>query len=207
MIQLKSLLADILNEYSSKKVKPIHENIFKAKGKFKDFLVKLFKKDDSQQIIDDVNKYEEKYGAELGNETFVDSVKLLRKIQTQRNTSTNYEQIFTSIAILTDSPVTFISDDTKKVSRVSYHVMYQRQEGNNIITFYDYFKFLYLIDGQQTDEMSSMKVHKDFTCFTSTLEGKTSGCNLSQEIRDEILKSYEDTADYETCKTYLDKIQ
>jgi hypothetical protein len=189
-------------------IQPLNEGIFKGKGKFKDLLKKLFKKDNSQQVLDEVNKYEEKYGTELGNETFVDSVKLLRKIQTQFNTnSAKYEQIFTSIAILTDSPVTFISDDTKKVSRVSYHVMYQRQEGNNIITFYDYFKFLYLIDGQQTDEMSSMRVHKDFTCFTSTLEGKSGGCNLSQEVRDEILKSYEGTSDYEIAKTYLDKIQ
>jgi len=124
-------------------IQPLNEGIFKGKGKFKDLLKKLFKKDNSQQVLDEVNKYEEKYGTELGNETFVDSVKLLRKIQTQFNTnSAKYEQIFTSIAILTDSPVTFISDDTKKVSRVSYHVMYQRQEGNNIITFYDYFKFL-----------------------------------------------------------------
>jgi len=172
-------------------IQPLNEGIFKGKGKFKDLLKNLFKKDDSQQLLDEVNKYEEKYGTELGNETFVDSVKLLRKIQTQSNSnSPKYEEFFTSIAILTDSPVTFISDDTKEVSRVSYRVMYQRQEGN-IITFYDYSKFLYFIDGQQTDEMSQMRVNKDFTCFTSTLEGKSGGCNLSQEIRDEILKSYE----------------
>ena len=189
-------------------IQPLNEGIFKGKGKFKDLLKKLFKKDNSQQVLDEVNKYEEKYGTELGNETFVDSVKLLRKIQTQyNNNSAKYEQIFTSIAILTDSPVTFISDDTKEVSRVSYHVMYQKDEGKDTITFYDYSKFLYFIDGQQTDEMSQMRVHKDITCFTSTLEGKSGGCNLSQEIRDEILKSYEDTSDYETCKTYLDKIQ
>jgi hypothetical protein len=188
-------------------IQPLNEGVFKGKGKFKDLLNNLFKKDDSQQLLDEVNKYEEKYGTELGNETFVDSVKLLRKIQTQSNSnSAKYEEFFTSIAILTDSPVPFISDDTKEVSRVSYHVMYQRKEGN-IITFYDYSKFLYFIDGQQTDEMSQMRVHKDFTCFTSTLEGKSGGCNLSQEVRDEILKSYEDTSDYETCKTYLDKIQ
>jgi len=188
-------------------IQPLNEGVFKGKGKFKDLLNNLFKKDDSQQLLDEVNKYEEKYGTELGNETFVDSVKLLRKIQTQSNSnSAKYEEFFTSIAILTDSPVTFISDDTKEVSRVSYRVTYQRKEGN-IITFYDYSKFLYFIDGQQTDEMSQMRVHKDITCFTSTLEGKSGGCNLSQEIRDEILKSYEDTSDYETCKTYLDKIQ
>jgi hypothetical protein len=188
-------------------IQPLNEGIFKGKGKFKDLLNNLFKKDDSQQLLDEVNKYEEKYGTELGNETFVDSVKLLRKIQTQSNSdSPKYEEFFTSIAILTDSPVTFISDDTKEVSRVSYRVAYQRKEGN-IITLYDYSKFLYFIDGQQTDEMSQMRVNKDFTCFTSTLEGKSGGCNLSQEIRDEILKSYEDTSDYETCKTYLDKIQ
>jgi len=188
-------------------IQPLNEGVFKGKGKFKDLLNNLFKKDDSQQVLDELNKYEEKYGTELGNETFVDSVRLLRKIQTQSNSdSAKYEEFFTSIIILTDSPVTFISDDTKEVSRVSYRVTYQRKEGN-IITFYEYGKFLYFIDGQQTDELSSMKVNKDFTCSTNTLEGKSGGCNLSQEVRDEILKSYEDTSDYETCKTYLDKIQ
>jgi len=188
-------------------IQPLNEGIFKGKGKFKNLLKKLFKKDDSQQVLDELNKYEEKYGTELGNETFVDSVRLLRKIQTQSNSnSAKYEEFFTSIIILTDSPVTFISDDTKEVSRVSYRVTYQRKEGN-IITFYEYGKFLYFIDGQQTDELSSMRVNKDFTCSTNTLEGKSGGCNLSQEIRDEILKSYEGTSDYETCKTYLDKIQ
>jgi hypothetical protein len=188
-------------------IQPLNEGVFKGKGKFKDLLNNLFKKDDSQQVLDELNKYEEKYGTELGNETFVDSVRLLRKIQTQSNSdSAKYEEFFTSIIILTDSPVTFISDDTKEVSRVSYRVTYQRKEGN-IITFYEYGKFLYFIDGQQTDELSSMKVNKDFTCSTNTLEGKSGGCNLSQEIRDEILKSYEGTSDYEMCKTYLDKIQ
>jgi hypothetical protein len=188
-------------------IQPLNEGIFKGKGKFKDLLNNLFKKDDSQQVLDELNKYEEKYGTELGNETFVDSVRLLRKIQTQSNSnSAKYEEFFTSIIILTDSPVTFISDDTKEVSRVSYRVTYQRKEGN-IITFYEYGKFLYFIDGQQTDELSSMKVNKDFTCSTNTLEGKSGGCNLSQEVRDEILKSYEGTSDYEIAKTYLDKIQ
>ena len=188
-------------------IQPLNEGVFKGKGKFKDLLNNLFKKDDSQQVLDELNKYEEKYGTELGNETFVDSVRLLRKIQTQSNSdSAKYEEFFTSIIILTDSPVTFISDDTKEVSRVSYRVTYQRKEGN-IITFYEYGKFLYFIDGQQTDELSSMRVNKDFTCSTNTLEGKSGGCNLSQEVRDEILKSYEGTSDYEMCKTYLDKIQ
>lgn len=187
-------------------VQPLNEGIFQGKGKFKDLLKKLFKKDD-KEVLDEVNKYEEKYGTELGDDTYVDSVKLLRKTQTQHNSnSPKYEEFFTSIAILTDSPVTFISDDTKEVSRVSYRVAYQRKKDNNI-TFYEYGKFLYFIDGQQTDEMSQMKVNKDFTCFTSTLEGKSGGCDLSQEVRDEILKSYEGTSDYETCKTYLDKIQ
>ena len=188
-------------------IQPLNEGIFKGKGKFKDLLNNLFKKDDSQQVLDELNKYEEKYGTELGNETFVDSVRLLRKIQTQSNSdSAKYEEFFTSIIILTDSPVTFISDDTKEVSRVSYRVTYQRKEGN-IITFYEYGKFLYFIDGQQTDELSSMRVNKDFTCSTNTLEGKSGGCNLSQEVRDEILKSYEGPSDYEIAKTYLDKIQ
>ena len=58
-------------------IQPLNEGIFKGKGKFKDLLKNLFKKDDSQQLLDEVNKYEEKYGTELGNETFVDWVKLL----------------------------------------------------------------------------------------------------------------------------------
>jgi hypothetical protein len=48
-------------------LQPLNEGIFRQKGKFKDFLRKLFKKDNGEEILDDVNKYEEKYGTELGN--------------------------------------------------------------------------------------------------------------------------------------------
>ena len=188
-------------------LQPLNEGIFKKKGKLKDFIKKLFKKDNSEEVLDDVNKYEEKYGTELGNETYVDSVKLLRKIQTQNNNETKYEEIFTKIGILSDSPVPLIGDNTKKTSRVSFIVTSQKKEGNTFTQFYDYGKFLYFIDGEQTDELSQMREGKNFTCGTNTLEGKTGGCNLSQEVRDEILKSYENTPDYEIAKTYLDKIQ
>ena len=187
-------------------LQPLNEGIFKKKGKLKDFIKKLFKKDNSEEVLDDVNKYEEKYGTELGNETYVDSVKLLRKIQTQNNNETKYEEIFTKIAILTDSPVPLIGDNTKKTSRVSFVVMVQKKEGNTTM-FYEYSKFLYFIDGEQTDERSQIREGKNFTCYTNTLEGNAGGCNLSQEVRDEILKSYENTPDYEIVKTYLDKIQ
>ena len=189
-------------------VQPLNEGIFRQKGKFKGFLMKLFKKDNSEEVLEYVNKYEEKYGTEIGNNTYVDGVKLLKKIQTQNNNNeTKFEQSFTKIAILTDSPVPLIGDNTKKTSRVSFIVMHQKTEGNTITQFYDYGKFLYFIDGEQTDELSQMREGKDFTCVTNTLEGKTGGCNLSQEVRDEILKSYENTTDYEIAKTYLDKIK
>jgi hypothetical protein len=188
-------------------LQPLNEGIFRQKGKFKDFLRKLFKKDNGEEILDDVNKYEEKYGTELGNETYVDSVKLLRTIQTRNNNETSFEQFFTVIGILTDSPVELTWDNTKKTSRVSFIVKFQKKEGKNITMFYEYGKFLYFIDGEQTDEISQIREGKNFTCGTNTLEGKTGGCNLSQEVRDEILKSYENTPDYEIAKTYLDKIQ
>ena len=187
-------------------LQPLNEGIFRQKGKFKDFLMKLFKKDNSEEVLDDVNKYEEKYGTELGNETYVDMVKLLGKIQTQNNNETKYEEIFTKIGILTDSPVPLIGDNTKKTSRVSFIVAFQKKEGNTTM-FYEYSKFLYFIDGEQTDEHSQIREGKNFTCYTNTLEGNAGGCNLSQEVRDEILKSYENTPDYEIAKTYLDKIQ
>ena len=187
-------------------LQPLNEGIFRQKGKFKDFLMKLFKKDNSEEVLDDVNKYEEKYGTELGNETYVDMVKLLGKIQTQNNNETKYEEIFTKIGILTDSPVPLIGDNTKKTSRVSFIVAFQKKEGNTTM-FYEYSKFLYFIDGEQTDEHSQIREGKNFTCYTNTLEGNAGGCNLSQEVRDEILKSYENTPDYEIVKTYLDKIQ
>ena len=188
-------------------LQPLNEGIFRQKGKFKDFLMKLFKKDNNEEVLDDVNKYEEKYGTELGNETYVDMVKLVGKIQTQNNNETKYEEIFTKIAILTDSPVPLIGDNTKKTSRVSFIVTFQKKEGNTFTQFYDYGKFLYFIDGEQTDEISQIREGKNFICSTNTLEGNAGGCNLSQEVRDEILKSYENTPDYEIAKTYLDKIQ
>ena len=187
-------------------LQPLNEGIFRQKGKFKDFIRKLFKKDNGEEILNDVNKYEEKYGTELGNETYVDSVKLLRTIQTRNNNEISFEQFFTTIGILTDSPVALKGDNTKKASRVSFIVKFQKQEGTNI-TYYEYGKFLYFIDGEQTDEISQIREGKNFTCVTDTLEGKTGGCNLSQEVRDEILKSYENTSDYESAKNYLDKIK
>ena len=85
--------------------------------------------------------------------------------------------------------------------------MFQKTDGNNITDFYEYFKSLYFIDGQQTDELSQMRVGQDFTCNTNTLEGKSGGCTLPQDVKDKILKSFENNKDFTQLQSYLDKIQ
>jgi len=52
-----------------------------------------------------------------------------------------------------------------------------------------------------------MREGQNFTCSTNTLEGKSGGCSLSQEVRDKILKSFETNKDFFQLQSYLDKIK
>jgi hypothetical protein len=52
-----------------------------------------------------------------------------------------------------------------------------------------------------------MRDKQNYTCSTNTLEGKTGGCSLPQEVKDIILKSFESNKDFFQLQSYLDKIK
>jgi hypothetical protein len=189
-------------------LQPLNEGIFKQGGKFKDLIKKIFNRGDSaEQVIEEVNPYEVKYGKDTGNST-VDGIRLNSTSNEQINNSEAKSQnIFCSIGIITDQPQPLPSDNTKQSTNIAYHVIYQNTQGSNITEYYEYFKSVYMLDGQQTDELSQMREGQNFTCSTNTLQGKTGGCSLSQELRDKILKSFESNKDFTQLKSYLDKIQ
>ena len=189
-------------------LQPLNEGIFKQGGKFKDLIKKLFNRSGSaEQVIEEVNPYEVKYGKDTGN-CMVDGIRVMSTSNEQINNSEAKSQnIFCSVGIITDEPQPLPSDNTKQSTNIAYHVIYQNTQGSNITEYYDYFKSVYMIDGQQTDELSQMREGQNFTCSTNTLQGKTGGCSLSQELIDKILKSFESNKDFTQLKSYLDKIQ
>ena len=188
-------------------IQPINEGIFKQSGKLKDLLRKILNKNGSaEQVVSTINPYETKYGKQASNST-VDGIRVNQVSNEQSSGNTQSLQIFCSVSIITDESQPLPSDPNKKSSNVAYIVMFQKTDGNNITDFYEYFKSIYLIDGQQTDEISQMRDKQNFTCFTSTLEGKTGGCSLPQEVRVMILKSFESNKDFAQLQSYLDKIQ
>lgn len=188
-------------------LKPLNEGIFKQNGKLKDILGKLFRKNDTtEQVVNDINPYEVKYGKDTGNFT-VDGINVMSTENTQSSGNTQSQQVYCSVSVITDQEQPLPGDNTKKSSNVAYHVTYQNTQGSNVSEYYEYFKSLYFIDGQQTDELSQMRVGQDFTCSTNTLQGKTGGCTLPQDVKDKILKSFENNKDFTQLQSYLDKIK
>ena len=188
-------------------LKPLNEGIFKQNGKLKDILGKLFRKNDTtEQVVNDINPYEVKYGKDTGNFT-VDGINVMSTENTQASGNTQSQQVYCSVSVITDQEQPLPGDNTKKSSNVAYHVTYQNTQGSNVSEYYEYFKSLYFIDGQQTDELSQMRVGQDFTCSTNTLQGKSGGCTLPQDVKDKILKSFENNKDFTQLQSYLDKIK
>lgn len=188
-------------------LKPLNEGIFKQNGKLKDILGKLFRKNDTtEQVVNDINPYEVKYGKDTGNFT-VDGINVMSTENTQSSGNTLSQQVYCSVSVITDQEQPLPGDNTKKTSNVAYHVTYQNTQGSNVSEYYEYFKSLYFIDGQQTDELSQMREGQNFTCSTNTLQGKTGGCTLPQDVKDKILKSFKNNKDFTQLQSYLDKIK
>lgn len=189
-------------------LEPLNEGLFKKGGKFKDLIKKIFNRGDSaEQVVQEVNPYEVKYGKKTGN-SMVEGIRLNSRSNEQINNSeANSQNIFCSVGIITDEPQPLPSDNSKKSSNIAYHVVYQNTQGSNITEYYEYFKSLYFIDGQQTDELSQIRIHQDFTCVTNTLQDKTGGCELSQDMRDKILQSFQSHKDFFQLESYLDKVR
>jgi hypothetical protein len=159
-------------------IQPLNEGIFKLNGKLKDILGKLFKKNNTRkEILNYIDPYEVKYGHDRN--CYVDTLKLLSTNQSDYSKITGsteqFQQIFVEMSIITSESRPLLTDNTKKSYNVGYLVTYQNKQGNNIPEFYEYFKTLYYIDSQQTDELSMIKVGNDETCTTNTLAGKKGG--------------------------------
>ena len=189
-------------------LQPLNEGIFRQKGKLKDILGKLFRKNDTtERVINDINPYEVKYGKDVGNFT-VDGIDVMYTSDEQINNGESKSQnIFCSISVITNEPQPLPGDNTKKSGAVAYMVIYENTQGSNVSEYYEYFKSLYYIDGQQTDELSQMRVGQDFTCSTNTLQGESGGCTLPQDVKDKILKSFEKNEDFTQIQTYLGKVK
>ena len=204
---MKNLQEQIERIQSIMGIQPLNEGVFNTTGNFKDLLRKLFNKNqNAEEVVNSINPYETKYGKKTGNST-VDGITVNTISNEQASGNTQSQQIFCKVSVITDQEQPLPSDPNKKSSNVAYMVMFQKTDGNNITEYYEYFKSLYLIDGQQTDELSQMRDKQNFTCSTNTLEGKTGGCSLPQEVRDTILKSFESNKDFAQLQSYLDKIK
>lgn len=187
-------------------IQPLNEGIFKQKGKFKDLVRKLFKKNNNaEQIIQMEDPYEKKYGER--NNTYVEGAHFLFKSQEKNSQETSFSEVFCSIFLFLDYARPLPSDPNKKSLSVSYMVTFQKKQGTNIVNFYKYFKTIFYIDGQQTDELSQMRDNETFTCSTNTLEGDTGGCSLPQEVKDLILESFKTTQDFSEVQKYLNQIK
>ena len=192
-------------------VKPLNENTSKFRGKFGDFINRIFKnkKDKGdvsnavQKIVNVGNKYEQKYGKHGDGivETF-----------TMFNERDKYNSLL-DIDIFTEETmkcITFYLTDfvNDQSSKVSYS--------------YEFYKTLYYKDGVLTDEFSFINQDGNSICSTDTLEGEKGGCTLSSEVKQNILKRYEKDStfissqiqdyqdikrqDYQDLKRYLDRI-
>ena len=196
-------------------IQPLNEGIFRKKGKFKELIKKIFNKGNSaEEIIQDVNPYDVKYGVRQGN-CSLDGITLLSISNEQlSNSEAKTETILCSIGIITNEPQPLPEDPNKESQFISYLLEYSNMQGNTSEGSYQYFKVLFLIDGVPTDEISHIRNHQDFTCTTSTLE-KTkmsgeplnTGCLLPQEDKDMILKAFESNKDFDQLQTYLDKLK
>ena len=191
-------------------LKPINEGLFKQRGKFKDILRKIFTKSNTAtQVAIQLSPYEMKYGKD-GGDCNVNGITLMNTSDEHKNnTEVKTQNTYCSIAIVTDAPQPLPTDNTKKSSHISYMVVYENTQGTNITEFYEYFKSVYLIDGKQSDEISHIRVGQDFKCSTSTLENKPGSCSFSQEMKDKILKTFDNKNSQEVAQlqSYLNMIK
>jgi hypothetical protein len=173
-------------------VQPLNENVSKFRGKFGDFINRIFKNkknqgSDVQEIVNVGNKYEQKYGKHGDGivETFT--------IVDER---TKYNSLL-DIHIFTEETMKCIT---------FYFDYYVNDESSKLRYSYEFYKTLYYKDGVLTDEFSFINQDNNSICSTDTLEGEKGGCTLSSEVKQNILKRYEKSSDYQNLKIFLDRI-
>jgi hypothetical protein len=211
MIKLKTLL---LNKHDTStrltRIQSLNEGIFRKKGKLKDLIKNLFNRGgNNEQIVQEIDPYLVKYGRYAGNPCTVDGTNLMITSNEQlSNSEAKSEIIFCTIFIITDDPQPLPDDASKNSTNISYALTFQKTEGNTITQFYQYFKSVFLVDGVVTDEISQLReTGNKFTCSTSTLENKGSGCTLPQEVTEIVLNAFKDNEKFFEVQSYLNKLR
>jgi len=186
-------------------VQPLNEYVSKFRGKFGDFINRIFKNKKNQgndaielpndgyidkqrqKNVNDKNKYEQKYGKHGDGivETFT--------IVHERGESNS----LLDIDIFTEETMKCIT---------FYFNYYVNDQSPKVRYSYEFYKTLYYKDGVLTDEYSFVNENDNRVCSTDTLEGEKGGCTLSSEVKQNILKRYEKNSDYQNLKIYLDRI-
>ena len=203
------LFEQYLNESPGENGSQLNEGIFRQKGKLKDLIKNLFKKGgNNEKIVQEIDPYLVKYGRYAGNSCTVDGTNLMITSNEHTGQEVKSYNVFCTIFIITDDPQPLPDDASKKSTNISYALTFQKTEGNTITQFYQYFKSVFLVDGVVTDEMSQLReTGSKFTCSTSTLQNKGSGCNLPDKVKDIVLKAFESNKDFTQVKSYLDKLK
>ncbi len=173
-------------------VQPLNENVSKFRGKFGDFINRIFKNkknqgNAAQEIVNVGNKYEQKYGKHGDGivETFT--------IVHERG---EYNSLL---------DIDIFTEETMKC--ITFYLNYYVNDQSPKVRYsYEFYKTLYYKDGVLTDEYSFVNENDNRVCSTDTLEGEKGGCTLSSEVKQNILKRYEKNSDYQNLKIYLDRI-
>jgi hypothetical protein len=186
-------------------LQPLNEGLFRKSGKLKNILRGLFKNNNpSEEIIKFVDPYDTKYGNDNAN---LEGFTTLITNDEQVDGSNKMQEVYCSFLISTGEPQPLPSDPTKKSTNKSYLVNFEKRGGDNKEETYVYFKSLFFIDGEQTDEVSNVMENGNYTCTTDTLAGKDGSCELSQEVKDKLLEYTRTSKDFSQIQSYLEKIQ
>lgn len=170
-------------------LQPLNEGQTKSTGKLTDFISKVFKKNSNEIVTD---PYETKYGSEYMNlPSTIISYSANKQLNKQlNNTNADSSDIFVNLGIVTqDQQSKLKTDMTKSFYTVCYSLIFNKNTNSQIKT-YQYFKCEYIVDGVVADQIVNIN-NSGEVCTSSTLD-KTSGCQLSDEILNEIKEVFKD---------------
>jgi hypothetical protein len=181
-------------------VQPLNENVSKFRGKFGDFINRIFKNkknqgNDAQEIVNVGNKYDQKYGKSEGG--IVESFTI---VEDSVKTGLGYLSLL-DIIIFTEEV-----KDATKLSLTYYLTYFVNDESSKEKYNYEYYKGVYYTNRVLTDEFSFVNENGNSVCNTDTLDGQKGGCTLSSEVKQNILKRYEKDPDYQNLTRFLDRI-
>ena len=170
-------------------LQPLNEGQTKSIGKLTDFISKVFKKNSNEIVTD---PYETKYGSEYMNlPSTIISYSANKQLNKElNNTDVNTSDIFVNTGIVTQNQQSKLKTDmTKSFYTICYSLIFNKTISGKVKT-YEYFKCEYIVDGVVADQIVNINNNGE-TCTSSTLD-KTSGCQLSDEILNEIKEVFKD---------------